>query len=214
MTSAHAQWLSRILVLLSPITLLPVASCGTNNGPDQPTVAEALLACELITKGDLGGLGASSEDPYETCAAQCVAASECEALELLVCGGDSNTTDLIDACYLNCLEPQGHACGGQLFPPKYVCDGYDDCMDKSDEANCPADFACDDGELIPPAYRCDQELDCEDGSDEVGCPTATTFTCANGELIPASFKCNFTPDCEDGSDEASELGCAQLTCPQ
>lgn len=199
MTSARARWLFLV-------TLVALASC-THDEPEV-SVSEALFACDLITAGKLGGLN-TAQDPYQMCVAQCVSASSCETLEHLVCGGDESP---LDSCHMQCLQAHGYTCGGQLIPPKYVCDGYNDCFEGgSDELDCPPDFVCADGSTLPPAYRCNEQVDCDDASDEADCPTATIFTCANGELIPASSVCNFMMDCADASDESD--GCAQVACP-
>lgn len=64
------------------------------------------------------------------------------------------------------------------IPATFHCDGYHDCVDESDEANCTA-IACPDNKFLCPrggpngtpkciakTQLCDGKRDCEDGTDE------------------------------------------------
>ena len=99
------------------------------------------------------------------------------------------------------------------------CDGFANCVDKSDETDCKCavgEFQCHDGACILGKYRCDYDRDCRDASDELGCgPTncSAHFFGAqpNGELlVPCnrttscvlqSWFCDGHNDCWDGEDE-------------
>uniref|UniRef100_A0A6P7GQQ3 Sortilin-related receptor-like isoform X2 n=1 Tax=Diabrotica virgifera virgifera TaxID=50390 RepID=A0A6P7GQQ3_DIAVI len=109
---------------------------------------------------------------------------------------------------------------GRCLPNDFRCDGEFDCIDRSDEANCPlpncteGQFQCENGKCIQSSWRCDGEHDCGDRSDERNCTDGNPITCKfyefhcnSGEVscIPAVWKCDGEADCTDGSDES--------TCP-
>jgi hypothetical protein len=196
-------------LLLSPLALLPMVSCqnGGGGGGGGNQLANALLACGLLTQGTLSPATESTE-PFDTCMFQCIASSTCAELEGIYCNGDFGPEE---ACLEQCLASNGFDCGdGEKVFPIWACDGSADCANGADELNCPGPFICGDGSEITPSWKCDGEPDCMDGSDEVDCPVLPTFTCTSGEQIPANWQCDYENDCPDGSDET---GCAQLVCP-
>ncbi|XP_063154043.1 low-density lipoprotein receptor-related protein 8 [Candoia aspera] len=133
-----------------------------------------------------------------------------------------------------CEEDQFQCRNERCIPSIWKCDEDDDCLDNSDEADCPkktcaeTDFICDNGHCIPSRWKCDGEEECSDGSDETElmCTKqvclAEKISCgdSSNKCIPSSWKCDGEKDCESGIDEAgctnicssNEFQCSNKTC--
>lgn len=176
---------------------------GDENGDGDPSGACDRYAVKLSGCG-MGALLRDfdeCEDPDDAegrCAAECILGAACEELRELVCS--NSVPPRLETCVTACLPPPFMCASGDTIDEYYVCDGFADCLDGSDEAaNCPT---CGNGVPLPSYWICDGFEDCPDGSDEVGCPT---FTCRSGETLPEFVECDYFQDCADGSDE--HAGC-------
>ncbi|XP_059845127.1 atrial natriuretic peptide-converting enzyme isoform X2 [Hypanus sabinus] len=114
-----------------------------------------------------------------------------------------------------CKDPDGFLCGTDFcIPRKLVCNGYKDCEDWSDEANCTCDegeFHCGIGKCIHYNNTCDGYDDCGDLSDEMNCECNPEqhFRCGDGRCITKAWVCDGDNDCIDMSDEAN-CSCSSL----
>ncbi|XP_054087671.1 basement membrane-specific heparan sulfate proteoglycan core protein isoform X23 [Zeugodacus cucurbitae] len=103
-------------------------------------------------------------------------------------------------------------CDGNCLSLDLKCDGVEDCVDATDELDCPGiepdvcqpnEYRCRAGNCIPSERRCDGVPDCSDRDDEdASCRCAyNQFRCNNGDCVSGNAQCNSYRDCRDGSDE-------------
>ncbi|XP_049312043.1 basement membrane-specific heparan sulfate proteoglycan core protein isoform X29 [Bactrocera dorsalis] len=122
-----------------------------------------------------------------------------------------------DGGYEHVCSDAEFKCDGRCLPLEYFCNGRVECLDGTDERDCPDtkpeatvcqpdEYKCRAGNCIDSARRCDRVPDCPDGDDEdASCPAKIEcprlkFLC-NGTCVDWSLYCNGKIDCDDGQDE-------------
>ncbi|MFT7800667.1 suppressor of tumorigenicity 14 protein homolog [Arapaima gigas] len=147
----------------------------------------------------------------------------CGEKPLLVLGSNTNTLDIkfhsdeshtdkgFTAQYsaydpVNPCPNQFPCSTGMCISKSLHCDGWNDCGDMSDEAQCACSkdqFSCANGMCRALYSVCDRVNDCGDSSDEKHCSCdETEWTCGDGMCVPHALVCDGNKDCVDGSDES------------
>lgn len=124
--------------------------------------------------------------------------------------------------HTTCGAREFQCLSGECIHIGWKCDGSPDCLDHSDETNCPAcekeEFQCRHSrQCFSMDKKCDGKVDCSDKTDEEDCPRPAKkeskckpdeFTCASStpealKCIKKTAVCDKSNDCDDWSDEPS-----------
>ncbi|XP_076481721.1 terribly reduced optic lobes isoform X18 [Bombus vancouverensis nearcticus] len=116
-----------------------------------------------------------------------------------------------------CTASQFKCGNGQCIDSNDRCNNVEDCLDRSDELNCPCGenkFECTPGYCVDKSKRCDGYQDCGNGRDEENCQHITRcrsdeFECLDGNCVSQTSRCDGRSDCRDLSDE---INCTVTTC--
>jgi hypothetical protein len=157
-----------------------ITTGGTGGVPVNDYVASPTESCDrIMTK--LGTCDTSDNyyfycyddtSTYDKCLADCVETATCA--DVLASACDIYTSNSVYTCWTSCFDTAYFLCDASYEVPEYwLCDGFTDCSDGTDEVGCPVTptHTCpNDDYTYPDSYRCDGFNDCAtDGADELGC---------------------------------------------
>jgi len=141
-------------------------SAGSDTQEVCQSAADKLASCELL-EGSVDCATAPS-DPLSACVFACYGPASCEDIQATVCAA---TMASFADCLTACQDIEVMCDDGTSYPASWMCDGFADCPNAEDEADCGQTFDCGDGSTVPGSYVCDDFLDCNNGADEANCAT-------------------------------------------